>query len=253
MFKSVVPLFFLMCPFLVLAQIFNADIEAKIDVKVQGEVYEIFFSALNKTQIDKSLDYESKIIKKATANLAEEKFEHKDFFVLKPNEKINLTSAKIIPKDNQRIIVFLLIYDEGKPIGKDRIVINGMDGEDGTLPSVKRQNQQNISKATQNEVNLMQGVVVEDTKTKPGRDFYQYFFLEYNAQNINGEKIVKISEELAIGGNTMIKIFAGNDLVSQFFVNPRATYLKDMAINSVSRLNYYFRQNRAVQQDLIKY
>lgn len=239
------------------AQVTNVDVEANIDFRLEGDRYDLYFSAYNKTQTDKSLSYLLRVIKNVPGDTTtiDRTIEYEDFFVLSPGEKQNIKQLVIVPERNQRIIAFVLVYEDQKVIGKDRIVIYGIEEEDGRLSASEDRLEERSTSTdlARSEVNLLRGMVVEDTKTKPGRDFYGYFFLEYNNKNINGDKLVRVSEELAIGGNTMIKVFAGDDLVVQFFVNPRATYLKTMAIQTVSRLDYYFRENRAINRDLIKY
>ncbi len=235
------------------AQVTNISVEARIDIQQQGELLEYFFAAINKTEIDKSLSYHLKVINYPTLEDYEVLLEEKDFFVLKPSEKRNLRLWRTADTGSERLIVFLLIYQDKQVIGKDRIELVRSQNGDGKLIRRSEPRPKTTDVSAPAEVNLLRGMVVEDTKTKPGRDFYRYFFLEYTNKNINGEKIVKVTEELAIGGNTMIKIYAGQDLVSQFFVNPASAYLQEMAVNSVTRLDYYFRQNRAIRQDLIKY
>ena len=135
------------------------------------------------------------------------------------------------------------------------MVINGFEGEDEMKPKVigkEKPSEQQESQQAQ-DIDLLTGLVFENTKTKPGRDFYQMFYLAYNTNNIKGNKIVKVDEVLAIGGNTQIQIFAGDDLVVQFFLNPRSSYIKEMVDQSIARVNYYFQQNKAIMQNTIQY
>ena len=96
-------------------------------------------------------------------------------------------------------------------------------------------------------------MVFEDTKTKAGNDFYDMFYSSYLANNINGEKIVKIEERLAIGNNTQIVILVGDEVVVQFFVNPRSQYLKTMAEQSIYRVTSYFQRLRKTKDQIIRY
>lgn len=248
-------------PFGLRSQLLNKEVEAKIQITpLEEQVYKVSFLAYNKTELDRSLEFTGKIIKKNMGDLEGEPLEDYSLFVLKSLEQKQVVEETFRAAKGQRVIVFMLIKENGSVIGKDRIVINGFEGEDQLKPMVLR-NPEAIkpegSKAEKpqmaQDVPVLRGMVTEDTKTKPGRDFYQYFFMEYNAQGINGDQIVKVTEELAIGGNTQIKIYAGNSLVAQFFINPRATYLKEMTQQSVGRLLRYFRSQSAIQQNTIQY
>lgn len=241
-------------PYLAKAQ-FNSQVEAKIDIQTETVLTKISFSAYNKTTIKKSLRYKVLIVKKSNNNSSQEQFEDEQFFVIEPGERKNISTTSIAIEEAQRTIIFILIYENDKVIGKDRVVINGFEGEDDMKPRVVHENElaPKIASDQPQDVNLLTGLVFESTKTKPGRDFYQMFYLAYTANNINGSKIVKVDEVLAIGGNTQMKIFAGDDLVVQFFLNPRTSYIKEMVDQSILRVNQYFLQNKAIQQNTIQY
>lgn len=232
------------------AQIFNKDVEAHIDLDNEGALTKIYFSAYNKTQLKKSLKYRAMIVKNR-----DEKFEDEQYFIIEPGQRKNISTASLPLKDDQRTIVFVLLYEDEKVIGKDRIVINGFEGEDDIQPKVVNENHlfSDKKQAANKDIDLMTGLVFENTKTKPGRDFYQMFYLAYNNNNIKGNQIVKVDEVLAIGGNTQIKIYAGDNLVVQFFLNPRSSYLKEMVDLSIVRVNQYFIQNQAINQNTIQY
>ena len=231
-------------------QSFNKEVEARIDVDSENALTKIVFSAFNKTQLKKSLRYRALIVKNK-----DEKFEDEQYFIIESGERKNISTATLPIEEDQRTIVFVLIYEDEKVVGKDRLVINGFEGEDDLKPKIVNEN--NLLTKEQppkkQDIDLMRGMVFENTKTKPGRDFYQMFYLAYNNNNINGNQIVKVDEVLAIGGNTQIKIYAGDHLIVQFFLNPRSSYLKEMVDQSIIRVNQYFIQNRAISQNTIQY
>lgn len=241
---------YLLCSSALVAQIFNKEVEAHIDLDNEGPLTKIYFSAYNKTQLKKSLKYRAMIVKNR-----DEKFEDEQYFIIEPGQRKNISTASLPLEDDQRTIVFVLLYEDEKVIGKDRIVINGFEGEDDLQPKVVNENHflSDKKQAVNKDIDLMTGLVFENTKTKPGRDFYQMFYLAYNNNNIKGNQIVKVDEVLAIGGNTQIKIYAGDNLVVQFFLNPRSSYLKEMVDQSIIRVNQYFIQNQAINQNTIQY
>lgn len=234
---------------------FNSEVEANINIVTEGILTKINFSAYNKTSLKKSLSYRALITKNRSNESSEEQFEDEQYFILEAGERKNISTASVDLSQGQRTIVFVLIYEDNKVIGKDRIVINGFQGEDDMKPSIVEQDNLLPTKGTvrQQDVDLMTGLVFENTKTKPGRDFFQMFYLAYNANNIKGTKMVKVDEVLSIGGNTQMRIYAGDDLVVQFFVNPRSTYIKEMVDQSIIRINHYFQNSKAIRQNTIQY
>ncbi len=241
-------------PFLAKAQ-FNNEVAANIDIETETILTKITFSAYNKTSLKKSLRYRALITKNESADSSVEQFQDEQYFIIEAGERKNISTTTLDLADGQRTIVFVLIYEDGTAIGKDRIVINGFEGEDEIKPKVVQKENIQVKKESNQaqDIDLLTGLVFENTKTKPGRDFYQMFYLAYNNNNIKGNKIVKVDEVLAIGGNTQMKIYAGDELIVQFFLNPRSSYIKEMVDQSIARINYYFQQNKAIRQNTIQY
>ena len=234
---------------------FNKDVAANIDMESAGVLTTITFSAYNKTSLKKSLSYKALITKNASTDSINQQFVDEQYFIIEAGERKNISTATLDLRGGERTIVFILIYEDEKVISKERLVINGFEGEDSMKPKIVQKENLDIKKESDQaqDIDLLTGLVFENTKTKPGRDFYQMFYLAYNNNNINGNKIVKVDEVLAIGGNTQMKIFAGDDLVVQFFLNPRSSYIKEMVDQSIARINYYFQQNKAIRQNTIQY
>ncbi|SHJ60866.1 Curli assembly protein CsgE [Arenibacter nanhaiticus] len=228
---------------------------AKINVESNGSVFQIAATGLNKTEISKSLSYKLSVFKKAIGNQSEATMNSGGRFVLAPEEQKVLTVQSLNTEENQRVIVLLLIYEDDKLLAKDRVVINGFEGEDTLAPIVVHELDKAVREEDDREADvvLLKGLVVEDTKTKAGSDFYKYFYSAYNANNINGEEIVKIQEVLAMGSNTRLKIYVGQDVVAQFFLNPRASFLKEKAEQSVYLVNRHLMGLKEAKRQKIKY
>lgn len=223
------------------AQIYNTEVEAIINIDNSGELMEITGSAFNKTEITQSIHYTLSVIR-TTNDSNRSKNDQKGRLVLQPLEKANLSKTSINSSDKDQIIILLLVYDlDDNIIGKDRIVINGK--ESGNLQNKDLKEDLNLDvKASTEDGVVLRGIVVEDTKTKPGRDFYSMFYATYMANNINGKKIVSIKELLAIGSNTKIEVRVGETVVYEFFVRPGQEYLKAMTDVAIRRVYLHFQQ-----------
>ena len=98
---------------------------------------------------------------------------------------------------------------------------------------------------------ILRGIVTEETKTKPGRDFYRMFYSLYTTNNINGEEIVNIKETLSLNNNTKIEISVANETVLEFFVRPQEEYLKTMSEVAIKRVYWYlqkYKENKNIQK-----
>ena len=254
-----VPLLFLaLLPSISLSQMYNTQVEAKIDMEQSGDTYVITGSSVNKTGSYQSLRYVLSVIKNGSNDSNTSKNDQSGRFILEIGEKKNLSSTTLNVNDGDRIIILLLVYDEiDNPLGMDRLVINGTE-EDLALEkrdSIERKNAKNPSPDATfaaDDVILLRGIVTEDTKTKPGRDFYKMFYSLYRNNNINGEEIVIIKEVLSLNNNTKIEIYVANELVLEFFARPQNEYLKAMSDIAIRRV-YWFLQKYKESKNVQKY
>ena len=240
------------------SQVYNTQVEAKINLQQYGDVIQITGSALNKTSSTQSLRYVLSVIKNDSSNSNNSKNNQSGRFVLDLGEKKNLSTTTINGNEKDRIIILLLVYDEkDNLLGMDRIVMNG------TEEDVKLEEAENIQKeqmlntspdATQKEADgvVLRGIVLEETKTKPGRDFYKMFYSLYSTYNVNGDEIITVKEVLAINNNTKIEIFVANEKVVEFFIRPQNEYLKTMSEISIKRV-YWYLQKYKQDKNIKKY
>lgn len=242
---------------MVFAQIYNTEVEANINMENNGDMYQITGSAVNKTASNQSLRYVLSVIKNGPNNSNTSKNDQSGRFILEIGQKKNLSTTTINADDKDRVIILLLIYDEvDKPLGMDRVVINGTeeDIEKERLENVERERTVNVSPDAINKAEdgvILRGIVTEETKTKPGRDFYRMFYSLYTTNNINGEEIVNIKETLSLNNNTKIEISVANETVLEFFVRPQEEYLKAMSEVAIKRVYWYlqkYKENKNIQK-----
>jgi hypothetical protein len=138
-----------------------------------------------------------------------------------------------------------LVYDtEDNLLGKDRLVVLNDDISNKT----EKDREEVVAK--EDDYVGFRGIVTEQTKTKPGHDFYKQFYSEYLLRGINGKRVVKIIESISLGRNTVIEIRIDNTLVHQFNVVPRTDFLKQQSNLAIILVSRYF-QELEKQQALI--
>lgn len=235
--------FFVYTP--VTAQIYNTEVEASIEVQEKNEMLEVTGVAYNKTDINQSLRYVLSVIRSNPQNSNTSKNDQSGRIVLEPNQRQNLSTTTINANDEDRVILLLLIYNiDDEIVGQDRVVINDNASDEEVKQNFQKKIEETVYEEdvdTESEDGLLlRGIVTEETKTKPGRDFYNMFYSAYNSNNINGEKIVKVKEVLAMGTNTKIEIYVGDDKVVEFFLRPKEDFLKSMSDASIRRVAMHF-------------
>lgn len=171
-------------------------------------------------------------------------------FVVDPLEKKIITETSFPANIEEQIILLFLIYDtDDKVVGRDRIVLNerknkntgtGLELQKQFLEKLAETNQK--SEEEQRDGISLTGLVFEETRTKPGQDFYKAFYSKYLNLNLEGPENVLVREVIATGRNTRIEVLVGRQLVWQFFSRPQSDYLSANADRAIQRVNYRFNQ-----------
>jgi predicted AlkP superfamily pyrophosphatase or phosphodiesterase len=99
----------------------------------------------------------------------------------------------------------------------------------------------------------LRGIVTQDTKTKAGNDFYNFFSIDYRNSGLNSNKIIAIKELFNFGRNTKIQIMVEMEIVYQFFIQPKEEYLKSMSTQSLRSVSAYLQQLIKNQETIQKY
>lgn len=226
-----------------LSQVYNTDVEAKILIKTENRLIKIMGTAFNKTEINQSLRYVLSVIKTNLENSNSSKNDQTGRFVLESGQKSELSQTTINKDDEDKVIILLLIYDlDDIIIGKDRVVFNDTLNNNDTKLKEKLSEtldiQEDVSSSTDDGI-VLRGIVIEEVKTKPGRDFYAMFYSDYLMTNINGIKIVTIKEALLYVNSTIISVLVGDELVYRFLVKPQNDYLKSNSNEAIKRVRMY--------------
>ncbi len=236
-------------------QLYNKEVQATLDVSYNDEFVTLKGAVLNKTILDRSLRYSmASFVTQEDGQVTTDKQEQR--IALGPTEKKILDSLTFPRRDLKRKIFLLLIYNlNDEIIGKDRVVFNDDNPNEPDLYTFLNENDGGgvVSEEEPDGVFVLRGIVVENTKTKPARDFYKMYYSQYRLNDINSEYVVTITELLALGSNTKVEVKVGDVLVWQFFVNPRSDYIEQMANSAIKNTQTYLVQQERNKNQIKKY
>jgi len=235
------------------SQFYNVNVEAKINLVNKSEFIEITGNAFNKSEIKQNVRYVLSVIKDNNNTKSSNKQEGR--VIIGSSENVELSKTIINKNEKDRIIILLLLFDlDNQIIGKDRIVING-NKEDENKTIILKQNIKETNKGSENESDGVEisGIVLDETKTKPGRDFYKMFYSLYLANNIKGNKIVLIKEVLVMVNTTAITVKVGDVVVYKFIVKPQESFLKTASQRAIKEVSRYFQKNKNNSNNIKNY
>lgn len=215
------------------SQNFNSEVKAGITINdSKNDILNIVTTAKNITETSFSLRYELSVITTNEESKNSSKNSQSGRFTLEPFETKNLSQTSVSINPKNRTIILLVIFDlDDEVMGTFRLVYDAKEVENL---------QEDISYQKTNEGIVLTGLVTDRSKTKPGKDFYNFFYQKYSMSPSQGNKIIEIDEMISFGRTTRIMVKMDDRIIYQFFARPKLDYLKEQADEALKQVNRYF-------------
>ncbi len=115
------------------------------------------------------------------------------------------------------------------------------------LNDIQKEETEKVSRDAEIEID---GLLIDETKTKNGRDFYDYFYRDWqppqNAKNYS----IFITERPYRLTTTMIEIRINETLVFQSFLQPRSDIVEMLSQQAVARTALYLQNYEEIVKQL---
>ncbi len=108
------------------------------------------------------------------------------------------------------------------------------------------QNQEEKERELGLEIN---GLVMDETISKLGRDFYDLFFTQWDI-NTETDYLIRVIEKPAPGTRTMINVEINDNIVFQQFLQPKYDYIESLAEYAVNTSKEYVHNYNQLQKQL---
>jgi len=240
MYKKVKNIFFvLVCfPLLMISQNEKTKnyIQAKIRVVKNDNLVNIYAKAINNSgMIHENLNYTLFLVKKDRANNYSKNSQSGKFSLLVDETK-TLSKQQLNFNDKGDIKIFLYVRNNKKLIAIDSVNITLID---------KKYSHQKIE-----EENIeLTGLIIENTMTKLGKDFYDYFNQISQLNNINYPFIIIINEKPSLGGrNSEVSIVVNDEVLYLFRTQPNEEYLYNNAMEANRKIYKYYIKQKLLQK-----
>jgi hypothetical protein len=225
---------------------YNSSVRAEILSTENTEFTELKANARNLTELNRDLTYVFSVIRSSDGQTDAKTDKTEEGFSLAPFETEVLSEITINKSETAKIIVLFLIYNyEKELIGKARWALNEIKGNEPA--TISKDQLKSYSDP------ILSGIVTEDTRTKPGRDFYKLFYSDYFLSQLNAEEIISVREVLALGRNTIIEVKIGSTMVSRFFLQPKEDYLKKMVKVTMANISRYLQTQKTISKEIERY
>lgn len=94
------------------------------------------------------------------------------------------------------------------------------------------------------------GMVIDNTKTKAGRDFYSQFYNRWISNGIKNEYIIKVKEEPFRLRSTKVEILVNDHIVFSSYLKPRQALIEALAEQAYNRVENYVQNYDVIMQQL---
>ncbi len=223
------------------SQFTNTAVVASIKTQSVEEGVVIRAIASNTTEIYKNLRYVfSEFTTDSLGVLTKTK--KSEPFTLAANEQKLVATTSIGVETVAKKVFLLLLYEDDQIVGKSRVAFN----EETQVPAKS-------AVITVDDGIELKGIVIEETKTKPGKDFYEFFYNLYTLHKINGNKIVGVYEKLSFGRSTIIQVKIEDTVIHEFLGKPDITYLEQTAKTAIRKVYKYFKDQKKQKNDIFQY
>lgn len=120
-----------------------------------------------------------------------------------------------------------------------------------SLQKLMKEITEEASKGVNNDADLeIDGLLFDETRTKSGKDFYDFFYTGWEAPVNAHNYSIFISEKPYRLTTTMIEISINETLVYQSFLQPRSEYIEMLAEQAVAQTQMYLQNYEEIVRQL---
>lgn len=181
-------------------------------------------------------------------------------FTLLPNEQKILSTVTINLASTASFEVFLKIFDDEKVVAEERLVSDEKFISNfrklQAPPQVPKENNvkapPKIAKLrnTNTDALEIEGLIIDETRSKTGRDFYDQFYSKWTAPAGARDFTIVISELPARGRGARISVKVNGNLVVQRMLQPRLDIIELLAEQSVQVVKKQIVDSEKLKKDL---
>lgn len=230
----------LLISFMSLSQEYKPNIVGKIKIEKNDNFLNLRAQVFNKEQIYVSnLSYNLVAVKKdATGNYS--KNNQSGSFSLSPEEEKHLAMLRINLTNKDELKAYLFVKYKEKLVYRDTFFI------------VPKNSKKQYVKRVKKEVNefdfAIKGIVLDETKTRIGREYHDFFYKEYVVSGRKYPFVIAIKEKPALGSSSILSVEVEGRKVHEFFVKPEEEYLKGNVAQAMKRLTRFARVRKTIRR-----
>ncbi len=223
------------------------SLTAKIVLEENGTLINIKGVFINQSMNDMDLSYQ--LVVQRIGNKGQSDTNQGNKFKAPKQQEVVLSETNLNLSVDDYLKISLEVRDGDKLIAQDSYTKGNLVTQ---LKKAKPQSQNNTKqKETKSEDLELDGFIINATRTKVGRDFYNYFYNSWSPPKGAKNYTITIKELPARGRITRLLVKINDKDVVQRFLQPRNDLIKATAEQSVRIIQQQLRNSEALNKQLI--
>ena len=207
---------------------------------------------VNLTDKVETFDWEMTLERESLAGKSNEAFNGS--FIAEPSIPMMIADVDVDLKKREYFVIILNVFDKKKSlIGTDTLTSDLID------PSLKKpppptENPvlaKELKKPIKNVDALeIDGLILDETRTKIGRDFYEFFFNKWIPPAGAKDFLITIKELPSRGIGARVSIVVNDNVVLSRFLQPRGDIVEEQALISIRAIRRHLEQAENLKQSI---
>lgn len=168
---------------------------------------------------------------------------------LAPGEMEVSSSTTLNYQQGAKLEVFLKLLQKKKIIATDTFRL-GMITPTPPNEAPGGGGASNIKEKFQDSALEFGGIIIDHTRTRMGREFYDLFYSNWEDPEGVGDFMIKIEEFPFRGRNTMIVVWLDDDKLIETPLRPQYDYIEGLSGYAISQLTQVLAQRKEAQRNL---
>ena len=236
----------------------DADLDAFLDIQ-RNESGHAVINGKVQSKSDKAMAFSYSMRLEKSAPSGNAISTQSGSFTLLPEEKKAISEVTINLFETSYFIIVLKIFDDERIVAEKKLISDQKFLTDfkklipqktiaGSVTPEKNKTKTRVRNNT--DVLEIEGLIIDETRSKSGRDFYDHFYSKWIAPDGISDFTITIRELPARGRAAMVAVELNGNLLIQRMLQPRQDIIELLAEQSVNVIKAKLTENKNLKSEI---
>lgn len=250
--NTIVLIYFIFCSSLSTIHAFDStSIKVWIDFIEENDTVFVKALGINLTEDSMALNWEMDIHKETQAGYFDKKLNGQ--IVAEPYYPHIISATSIDLKKREYFVIIFKVFNlENDLVNSDTLISTEVDPILVKPSPPKPPIANRVLPKPRNNLDALEidGLILDETRSKIGRDFYELFYNRWNPPTGAKDFLITIREMPSRGLGARVSIEVNENVVLYRFLQPRSGLIEEEANFTISYIKNYLNRNENLKQDM---